>query len=77
MDIYFVLNGDQFVWNDEKASRNWHKHGVCFNEAVAVFEDFWLMLLVMMSHAMRRLGLMQVGDCCMSYILSLRSRSSE
>jgi uncharacterized DUF497 family protein len=39
MDIYFELNGDQFVWNDEKANRNWHKHGVRFNEAVTVFED--------------------------------------
>jgi uncharacterized DUF497 family protein len=39
MDIFFKLNGDQFVWNDEKAEINWHKHGVHFEEAATVFED--------------------------------------
>lgn len=37
MDIYFQLNGDSFVWNDAKAARNLHKHGVNFEEAVSVF----------------------------------------
>ncbi|MDD2686348.1 MAG: BrnT family toxin [Gallionella sp.] len=39
MDVYFKLNGDQFVWNSEKAEINWHKHGVRFEEAATVFED--------------------------------------
>lgn len=39
MDIHFELNGDQFVWSDEKADSNWHKHGVRFKEAATVFED--------------------------------------
>ncbi len=39
MDIYFEIYGDQFVWNDEKAAKNWHKHGVRFEEAATVFED--------------------------------------
>ena len=39
MDIHFEINGDQFVWNDEKAAQNWHKHGVRFAEAATVFED--------------------------------------
>ena len=39
MDIYFEINGDQFIWNDEKAAKNWHKHGVRFEEAATVFED--------------------------------------
>ena len=39
MDIYFKLHGDQFVWNDEKAEINWHKHGIRFEEAATVFED--------------------------------------
>jgi uncharacterized DUF497 family protein len=39
MDIHFELNGDQFVWNDEKADANWRKHGVRFEEAATVFED--------------------------------------
>lgn len=39
MDIHFELNGDQFVWNDEKADLNWHKHGVRFEESATVFAD--------------------------------------
>jgi len=39
MDIHFEINGDQFVWSDEKAVKNWHKHGVRFEEAATVFED--------------------------------------
>jgi len=39
MDIHFELNGNQFVWSDEKAAKNWHKHGVRFEEAATVFED--------------------------------------
>ena len=39
MDVYFEINGDQFIWNDEKAAINWHKHGVRFEEAATVFED--------------------------------------
>ena len=39
MDIQFQLNGDQFVWDAEKADKNWHKHGVRFEEAASVFED--------------------------------------
>jgi hypothetical protein len=39
MDIQFELNGDQFVWDTEKADSNWHKHGVRFEEAATVFDD--------------------------------------
>lgn len=39
MDIEFELNGDLFVWNEEKAEKNWHKHGVRFEESVTVFSD--------------------------------------
>jgi len=39
MDIEFELNGDLFVWNEEKAEANWHKHGVRFEESVTVFGD--------------------------------------
>jgi uncharacterized DUF497 family protein len=39
MDIYFELNGDQFVWDATKADVNWRKHGVRFEEAATVFED--------------------------------------
>lgn len=39
MDIHFELNGDSFAWDSEKAEKNRHKHGVCFEEAATVFYD--------------------------------------
>ncbi|MBD2107297.1 BrnT family toxin [Nodosilinea sp. FACHB-13] len=40
MDVYFVLNGVSFVWNDEKAQLNPQKHdGVTFQQAAQVFFD--------------------------------------
>lgn len=39
IDIHFVLNGDLFVWDTIKADKNWHKHGVRFEEAATVFAD--------------------------------------
>ena len=39
MDIHFKLNGEGFVWNAAKAEKNWRRHGVRFEEAVAVFFD--------------------------------------
>jgi hypothetical protein len=35
MDVYFVLNGITFVWNEEKARKNPGKHdGVTFQQAI-------------------------------------------
>lgn len=39
MDFEFELNGDLFVWDVDKADKNWHKHGVHFKEAATVFAD--------------------------------------
>jgi uncharacterized protein len=39
MEVQFECNGDSFVWNDEKAQKNWQKHGVRFEEAATVFAD--------------------------------------
>jgi uncharacterized DUF497 family protein len=40
MDVYFVLNGITFVWNDEKARINPINHdGVTFQQAAEVFFD--------------------------------------
>lgn len=39
MDIQFTLNGDTFVWDENKALSNFHKHGVRFEEAASVFGD--------------------------------------
>ncbi|MDP2823738.1 MAG: BrnT family toxin [Sulfuritalea sp.] len=39
MDFYFELNGEAFVWDTVKAEKNWHKHGVRFEEAATVFFD--------------------------------------
>jgi uncharacterized DUF497 family protein len=45
MDIHFELNGDLFVWSDNKANTNWRKHGVRFEEAATVFEDPFFVLV--------------------------------
>lgn len=43
MDVYFVLNGITFVWNDEKAQINSRKHdGVTFQQAASAFFDPFL-----------------------------------
>ncbi len=39
MNTQYELNGELFVWNQEKAELNWRKHGVQFEEAAAVFFD--------------------------------------
>jgi len=39
MDVQFQFNGESFVWDVSKAQKNLRKHGVRFEEAVAVFAD--------------------------------------
>jgi uncharacterized protein len=40
MDVYFVLNGVTFVWDDEKARINPINHdGVTFQQATEAFFD--------------------------------------
>jgi uncharacterized DUF497 family protein len=39
MDLYFLHNGQRFVWDSEKASSNISKHGVSFEIACQVFFD--------------------------------------
>ena len=39
MDIYFEIGGYKFVWDEEKAEKNWKKHKVYFETAVKVFFD--------------------------------------
>jgi hypothetical protein len=46
MDVYFVLNGITFVWNDEKAQSNPSKHGgVTFQQAAEAFFDPFLIVI--------------------------------
>ncbi|AFZ27904.1 hypothetical protein Cylst_5929 [Cylindrospermum stagnale PCC 7417] len=43
MDVYFVLNGITFVWNDEKARNNPSNHnGITFQQAAEAFFDPFL-----------------------------------
>jgi uncharacterized protein len=40
MDIYFVLNGITFVWNEDKAQSNPGKHdGITFQQSAEAFFD--------------------------------------
>ena len=43
-DDEYRLDGNLFVWNRDKAERNWRKHGVRFQEAATVFGDPYLVL---------------------------------
>ncbi|MEM7590640.1 MAG: BrnT family toxin [Cyanobacteria bacterium P01_A01_bin.83] len=46
MDVYFVLNGVTFVWNNEKARINPQKHdGVTFKQATEAFFDPFLVVV--------------------------------
>ncbi|MFB2982609.1 BrnT family toxin [Microseira sp. BLCC-F43] len=46
MDVYFVLNGVTFVWNEEKARINPIKHeGVTFQQAAEAFFDPFLVVV--------------------------------
>jgi uncharacterized DUF497 family protein len=46
MDVYFVLNGIVFVWNQDKAELNPRKHdGVTFQQAAEVFFDPFLVVV--------------------------------
>lgn len=39
MDVIYRLQGIEFVWDEDKADINIHKHGVAFPEAVEAFFD--------------------------------------
>jgi uncharacterized DUF497 family protein len=39
MDVLFLYNGQQFVWDSDKASVNIAKHGTSFETACQVFFD--------------------------------------
>ncbi|MFE1745456.1 BrnT family toxin [Coleofasciculus sp. H7-2] len=46
MDVYFVLNGVTFVWNEKKARINPSNHdGVTFQQAAEVFFDPFLVVV--------------------------------
>lgn len=46
MDVYFVVNGVTFVWNDDKASINPIKHdGITFYQATEAFFDPLLVVI--------------------------------
>lgn len=39
MDVNFELGEYKFVWDSEKAEKNWRKHKVKFEDAVLIFFD--------------------------------------
>lgn len=46
MDIYFVLNGITFIWNEEKAWSNTSKHNdITFQQTAEVFFDPFLIVV--------------------------------
>ena len=45
MDVHFVYRGQRFCWNSEKATANFRKHGIGFEQACEVFFDPFVNLL--------------------------------
>ncbi len=45
MDLFFLYEGQRFVWDTEKAASNAEKHSVRFEEACQVFFDPFLKLV--------------------------------
>ncbi|MEH2089686.1 BrnT family toxin [Nostoc sp.] len=46
MDVFFVLNGVTFLWNEEKARINPSNHnGITFQQAVEAFFDPFLVVV--------------------------------
>lgn len=45
MDINYEIDGELFSWDESKAKKNWHKHGVHFEEAATVFSDPLLVIM--------------------------------
>ena len=46
MDVYFVLNGITFVWNEEKSLNNLSKHtGITFKQAAEAFFDPFIKII--------------------------------
>ena len=39
MNVFYELGDLKFVWDSEKAEKNWQKHKVRFENAVRVFFD--------------------------------------
>jgi len=39
MDLFYLYQGQRFVWDPEKASSNVSKHGVSFESACQIFFD--------------------------------------
>jgi uncharacterized protein len=46
MNVYFALNGINFVWDDEKARNNPRKHdGITFQQAAEAFFDPFIIII--------------------------------
>ena len=45
MDVHFVYQGQRFCWDSEKATANFKKHSIRFEQACEVFFDPFVNLL--------------------------------
>lgn len=52
----------QFEWNKEKAAANFSKHGVTFEEAATVWDDYFNIELFDSTHSEEEKRLLMVGE---------------
>ena len=46
-----AVSGPQFEWDEDKAARNSHKHGVSFETAATIFDDPRLLTIADPAHS--------------------------
>ena len=54
MDVNFELGDYKFVWDSEKAEKNWQKHRVRFENAIRVFLMITALMILMKFTAILR-----------------------
>lgn len=65
----FVMQLDDFEWDDDKALSNCHKHGISFDEAMTVFYDDEALLLADPDHSYQEERFILLGTSQYSNIL--------
>ena len=71
MDIYHILNGFDFVWDEKKARNNLKSHGITFEEACEVFFDPFYRLEDASRHGEERFGVIGYSESGrMLYVVS-------
>ena len=78
MDVYFVLNGITFVWNDQKEQSNSGKHnGITFQQAAeASFDPFLIVVDASRNNQTREAVISMDRQWNLLYVVHIESKES-